>query len=268
MLEAVAILEEQGGPRELALARRQLGLILTRSGRQSSGTEEMERALVSAEASGDPIVRRRVIGTLVNTLALGPAAADEIVARCEELLPTAATDRVLKATLKRMLGAAYAMVARPDEALKLIEESGRVLDEADQLTLSAMYKNVAAYARELAGDKAGAERELLARWSYFAGAESATADRRAIGSAYDLALLYCDEGRFDEAERVVGPLRDLPLGRIHAREQVAQRLAVEARLAAHYGRQAEAAELAERVVEAVETWASTGRTPRRPSGLQ
>jgi class 3 adenylate cyclase/tetratricopeptide (TPR) repeat protein len=252
--EAVAILGELGDERGLALARRDLALLLFRSSREVEGDDEMDRALAHAEASGDPVVRRRVIGTLVNRLAHGPTPAAEIAERCETLLAATSGDRILDATLKRMLGIAYAMEGRVGEARELIEESGRVLDEADQLTVTAMYRNHAAHARELVGDRVGAERELIARWAYFGGSESGLSDRRAVDSAYRLALLYCGDGRWDDAGRIAALLRDVPLGSVHSREQVVQRYAVDGLLAAHEGRLAEAVELAEHGVELVRSW--------------
>ena len=134
-----------------------------------------------------------------------------------------------------------------------LEQSSLVLDELNQLTVSGLYRGAAAAARELAGDRDGAERELLARWSYFNDSGFDGIDRRAIDTAYDLAQFFCDEGRWDEAEQFVGPLHDLTLTSRHAIGAAMSRLALEARLAAREGRYAEAAVLAEQAIAGAET---------------
>jgi class 3 adenylate cyclase len=248
--KAIAMLEAVGDQRGLALARNQFALNLVALNRESEGEQQIQLAMDHADACGDPIVRRRVVGTFVNYLVGGPAPVVEIIDRCQALLPTAVGDRVLEATVKRMLGVAFVMDGRPGAGLELIDESGRVLDEANLLTISAMYRSNAAYAKELAGDRAGAEREWLARWSYFEHAASGAPDRRAAESAYRLALLYCEDERWDEAERIATRLRDVPIGGsgANARALRAMRYSLDARLAANRGRLTEAVDLAERAV--------------------
>jgi hypothetical protein len=105
---------------------------------------------------------------------------------------------------------------------------------------------------ELAGDRAGAEQEHLARWSYFVDAGD-HGRLFAIQSAYDLAFFYCDDDRWDDAERVAASVRDVPLTGRNAFDYLVSRLAVEARLAAREGRLAEAVALGEEAVASAET---------------
>ncbi len=80
-------------------------------------------------------------------------------------------------------------------------QSSLVLDELDQLTVSSIYRGPAAYAKELAGDSAGAEQELHAQWSCVPrrrlSRHRPTHDR---GGQHHRDF-YCDQGRWDEAER-------------------------------------------------------------------
>ena len=55
-------------------------------------------------------------------------------------------------------------------------------------------------ARELAGDRAGAERELRASGSSCATSLGGMPEGRGMGTACHLAHLYCDDGRWDDAE--------------------------------------------------------------------
>ena len=67
-------------------------------------------------------------------------------------------------------------------------------------------------------------------------------------AAYHLALLYCDQGRWDEAGRCLEYGRDAPVPADFRREAVVG-LAARARLAAHRGDPAEAVTLAQHAVE-------------------
>jgi tetratricopeptide (TPR) repeat protein len=246
--EAIQTFTELGDERGLALARSRLGLMLNRQEQWEAGLSQLDRALLHAEASGDPAVRRSAIVTVLTALPNGPTPVAEAVARCEELLRSAGTDRVLRAIVERSLGLFLAMAAQFDEALVLIDESSRVLDELHQLTLSSLTRSGAAYARELAGDRAGAERELAARWEWYCDSGYRGIDRRAIDSACDLGLFYCDEGRWDDAQRFATLIRDVPLTGQFALVTATNRLALEARLTAQRGRAGEAIVLAERAV--------------------
>ena len=249
--QAIETFSELGDERGLAIAGRLLGLSLNRQDHLVAGVAELERALAHAEASGDPAVRRRVIGTLLTFVVNGPTPVGEAIDRCEQLLRSTRSDRVLEAVLKRFLGLFYAMAARPDEALELIRESSPVLDELNQLTVSALYRGAAAYAKELAGDRAGAEQELVARLRWFSEAGHRGVDRRAIDAAFELASFYCDERRWEDAERVLSDVRAIRLSGESISTQLA--LAAEARLAAHRGDLAEAVTLAERAVALADT---------------
>ena len=180
-------------------------------GRWAAGVAELERALEHADAANDPATRRRVIGSLAASLCNGPTPVGEAINRLEDLLRSARSDRVLEAVLKRFLGKLYAMAARFDEALELVRQSGLVLDELNQLTVSWQFRVAAAYARALAGDRSGAEQELMARWLSFRDSGYQGVDRRAIDTSHDLARFYCDEGRWDDADRFFAYGRDVPL---------------------------------------------------------
>jgi DNA-binding SARP family transcriptional activator len=246
---AVDTLTQLGDSRGLAAARRFLGMAHQGYGAASAATEVLEHALVDADASGDQATRRRVVGTLCSSLCLGPAPAGEAISRCDELLHAARGDGVLEAVIGRFLALLVAMTGRPDEARELIRTSGLVLDELDHNTYW-VYRWAAAEARKLTDDRAGAERDLVAQWQWFREVGYPAIDERAMNAACRLALLYCEDGRWDEAERCLTYGRHV----LHPRTTAttANRLAAKALLVAHSGSPAEAVSLARAAVERAE----------------
>jgi class 3 adenylate cyclase/tetratricopeptide (TPR) repeat protein len=241
-IETFTALGDEAG---LAKCTRMLGRICRTLGRGAEAAAWSERALVHANACGDPVTRRLVTQSLAMTLVGGPMPAADAIRRCEELLEANADDRVLDAVITRCLSELYAMAGRFDDARAAWEKSNRVLDDANILTASRVSQLHSARARALAGDRAGAEQELVARWLYFRKTLNGAPDTRAMQAAYDLANHYCDDGRWDDAEECLAFQRDVALP-IH---MVAWRLVGEARVAAHRGEHAEAVA---RILRAVE----------------
>ena len=137
------------------------------------------------------------------------------------------------------------MAGRADEALVAIRRSFPVLDATDRMLSIRVYKVLVAETMELAGDLAGAEEQLRSKWQLFRGLDHWDPDARAIQAARQLAHLYCDQGRWDEAERCLEYGRDVQIPDYFRHESVL-RLAVGARVAAHRGRSEEATALAGR----------------------
>jgi tetratricopeptide (TPR) repeat protein len=128
----------------------------------------------------------------------------------------------------RPLALFYAMSERANEALELVSQANLVLDELN-LRTAQVYRHVVAQARELAGDRDGAEHELKTMFTYFRNLRINDVDTRAVRTATTLARLYCDAGRWDEAADT------LHYGRTVDTSRDAHRLAVRARLSAHQG---------------------------------
>jgi len=231
------------------MAGRYLGIALTRQGRVAEGCAALESALAAADASGDRAARRVLIGTLCNSLCLGPAPVGQVIHRLEELLGSTAGDGVLEAVISRFLSLLLAMAGRLDEARERIRTSSPVLDALDQST-QWTYRWAAAEALELTGDRAGAERELVSRWRRFRDFGDEAVDERAMNTAARLAVLYCNAGRWDEAAEFLSYGADAPAAGYAG--TVVRRLVAEARLAAHHGRTAEGVTSAQRAVEDAE----------------
>ena len=201
--KAIDVLTRTGDDHGLALARRLRGNALRyRAGDTDDVGAELERALAHAQASGDKEQLRLAIGTLVNAYLVGGATpAGAAIERCEQLLASVRGDRVLEATVKRPLALFYAMALRPAEANDAMDEAALVFDELNSRT-AQVYRWVGAYARELAGDLEGAERELTGMFEYFRDLRGGEIDTRASGASDRLAHLYCDQGRWDEAAEI------------------------------------------------------------------
>jgi tetratricopeptide (TPR) repeat protein len=142
------------------------------------------------------------------------------------------------------------MAGRFDEAREHIHAIKPYLDQAPQTDFFLNTRWAVAEAMEFAGDLAGAERELAAVFRIMRDARGAGPEARALRVAAHLALVLCDQGRWDEAaaylaygEEVDGaePVQ----GKIYS----FYRFAARGRLAAQRGELAEALELARQAVE-------------------
>jgi tetratricopeptide (TPR) repeat protein len=110
-------------------------------------------------------------------------------------------------------------------------------------------RTVSAYAKELAGDRAGARAELEARLLFYREHTlDGAPDGREAFVAHWLAEFDCDDGRWDDAEECVASYRNVPDPNNGTVGFWDMRLAVLARLAGHRGEHAEAVRLAQRAV--------------------
>ena len=250
---AVETFEQLGDSSGQALAGRLVSMALQYQGRSREATAAVELALVHADASGDQATRRRVVSTLSYYMAGGPHGAtpvNEGIRRCEELLESSRDDPGLQAVVSRSLAVLFAMAGRFEEARDHIRRSSQILEDRDGRT-STVFQLSMAQALELLGDRAGAEEVLVARDVRQRDVAGAVPDRPSLGAAVDLAIFYCDDGRWDEAADCISYTLAWPEPAFYQAWAV-QRVAVQARLAAHDGRHAEALALAERAVALLE----------------
>jgi predicted ATPase len=242
-IETFGEVDDQSG---LANAERLLGLSLSAQGRLSEGFAAHERSLAHADAAGDRVARRRNIAPLGAAFCWGPTPVPEGIRRCEELRAVYRDDRVLEAVLTRFLSLLYAMAGRPEDALESARASSRVLDALQEGTQSLNLQRFVATALELAGDRAGAEREWTARWLRFRDLAGDAPDQDSVVAAAELAGFYCDEGRWEEAADLLAFDRDVA-HRWHLTQQI-----VRARIAAYRGEHTDALALIGDVVERAE----------------
>jgi ATP/maltotriose-dependent transcriptional regulator MalT len=189
--------------------------------------------------------------SLAMTLCGGPMPVGEAIARCDELRQANRDDRVLDAVIIRCLAELSAMAGRFDEARHYDRRSSRVLDQANMRTPTRVSQVIASSTRELLGDRAGAERELRAKWLFMRDIAGGMPEGRGMGTACHLADFYCDERRWVDAEECLALYRGTPAQ--SDVKTVGMTLAVEARLAAHHGDPEEGIALAKRAVELART---------------
>jgi DNA-binding SARP family transcriptional activator len=247
--EAIRTFEQLGERLGLAEAEHLLGEALGREGRTEESFAALERALAHADAAGDDVVRREVIGVVARRLCDGSTPADEAIQRFEGLRSSTQNDAVLDAGIRRCLALVLAMAGRFNESREHLSASSRILDREDETSLSLSSRWHVAEAKVLAGDVAEGEQDIVAAFLSVRDARGEGYESRALRAAALLALHCCDQGRWDEAAGYISYGQDVdrfepPRGKIYA----PLRLAARARVAAQRGELAEALELARRAV--------------------
>jgi predicted ATPase len=238
--DVIATFAEFGDQAGLAGAKRRLALVYRSERGLAASAALLEEALVHADASGDMSTRRSVAYSLANDVSYGPMPVADAIPRLEALRASSGDDAVLEAAVGRHLSCLYAMAGRFDESRALEDEVAPVLDEAQVESLSWGSLGASTRAKRLMGDLAGAQQDLRTKWRVYP-VEDGKTQRLAIAAAQLLARLYCEEGRWDEAEACLATIR---------REgHEGASLGAEALLASHYGNHEEAVTLARRSVE-------------------
>ena len=128
-----------------------------------------------------------MVTTTGGVLCDGPTPVAQATERCQELLRTYGSDATLGGVVTRFLSYLYAMAGRVEEARDHALRSSLVLDELDQVSASWVYRRIAAEARSLIGDYAGARHELEERWRHYRAIERTGLDARALHAAVSLA---------------------------------------------------------------------------------
>jgi tetratricopeptide (TPR) repeat protein len=246
--EAIAIFAELGDDEGQARAWWRLAGMNANAGRMAMSSAALEQALVHADAARLPLLRTQIVAFLVNQLSAGPAPVETAVGRGEELLETSRGQPVLAATIESSLFLLCAMAARTEDAREYGEKSRVVLDQLGyRMLLDSRRQRAAAHL--LLGDAAAAEDELVSMWRSYALTQAIA--RTAVMGAHELALLCCDQGRWDDAAHWLELGAEGPPAPPGTLVSIA-RPAVAARLAAHAGEPDEALALAHEAVEVAE----------------
>jgi tetratricopeptide (TPR) repeat protein len=251
--EAVRSLELLDDPVGVAMAEQLLGHALSRDGRSVESQAALARALAHAEAAGDQVIRRHVIARLSMGLTNGPTPAREAIDRFEQLRAAHRNDPMLDAGLRACLAGVLTMTGRFAEAREHISAISPFLYQAVQTDFSLQSLWTVAEALECAGDLAGAERELVAVFLKMRDARGAVPEARALRGAAELALLLCDQGRWDEAAAYLAYGEEVDGAEpVQGKVYSWYRFAARGRLAAQGGEFAEALRLARQAVESAD----------------
>jgi class 3 adenylate cyclase/tetratricopeptide (TPR) repeat protein len=235
----------------LAVAKRRLGMVCRGLGQLAEAARWFEEALVHADTADDLPTRRLVTQGLAMILSDGPMPVAEAAARCRELRDGVGDDRVLDAVITRCLSALAAMGGDVELASASWRSADAVLNDLNMLESSSVSRHVAADAREYAGDRDGAVHELQTRWLTFRDIRGGAPDQHALQAAYRLANLYCDDGRWDDAEECIRFHAEIPWQGNYF-TTIYYRLCAAARLAAHRGDLGKALGLAAQALEITE----------------
>jgi DNA-binding SARP family transcriptional activator/tetratricopeptide (TPR) repeat protein len=248
--EAIRTFEELGDTRGLAAAEHLLGHALGREGRDEECLAALDRALAHAEAAGDQVMLRHIVGRFCRRLCDGGAFVAEATDRLEKLRSYTRSDPALDAGLRRYLAFALAMSGRPEEAWDHIRASNPILEEVVESDLAMTSRLEVAEAMVLLGDLAAAESELAALFSSMRDSRGRGPESRALRVAGEVALLLCDQGRWDDAAGYLEYGREVDtLDPVRGKMYPIVRLAARGRLAAQGGELTEALAFAERAVE-------------------
>jgi DNA-binding SARP family transcriptional activator/predicted ATPase len=246
-LDAIATFAELDDARGLAKGRNLLAIAFdTGQGQYRAALAELEHALLDAEACGDAFISNRVVTRLVMNLTAGPTPAEEAIRRCEELRRANRGGPVLGARIERCLSQLCAMAGRADEAREHERRASAVLDLLPYSEEAASRRFVA-NTHLLLGETAAAERQLLAMWDRFGATREQPRSYMSAFTATMLALLCCDAGEWDDAERWLAHTEGFPVPAASPPGMLGP--AVAARIAAHRGELGEALSAAHRAVE-------------------
>jgi len=166
--------------------------------RWDARADALERALVHARRAPDV---RDEVGTITALLAqalyFGPTPVPEAVTRCEELLEEVGSDRALRAALTSTLGGLVAMQGELERGRGMYDDAMAIYDELGLRFRRAARAHIGAQIALLAGDAAGAERELRDALEALAeiGARGVHATLAAV-----LADVLAERARDEEAE--------------------------------------------------------------------
>jgi class 3 adenylate cyclase/tetratricopeptide (TPR) repeat protein len=238
--DVIATFTELGDETGLAAAKRRLALVYRTKGQSSLALKWLAEAHEHANAGDDMSTRRAVTYSYAGQITSAPIPVEQSLARVEHLIASCDDDPVLQAAISRYRSLLLAMAGRFDESRACELQAAPILDEANLESLSWGSLGTAALAMRISGDLDGAARYMERRWHAYP-VESGKTQKIAIGAAQGLANIYCESGRWQEAEKLIAIANGYgdDDGLINAR----------AHLAAHYGRFEEAQALAHQFVE-------------------
>ncbi len=169
--------------------------------RYAAVDEALERAMEYARAAGAGWVEAESRGRYTGSAVYGPTPVPEAVARCEAILASSRSNRLVEALAWRSLAALRAMQGRFDEGRKLAAEAAVSLEELGLWLRAAFAWETVAFVERLAGDVEATERAL--RTGYELSEKLGERGFLSTVSAL-LAKVMLDRDRIEDAERYLG----------------------------------------------------------------
>ena len=194
--EAIPLLESEAAHPDLARAWRLIGIVHGVAARYGQSSDAVSRSMHHARLAGDErLIARNAMGLSISTL-LGPTPVPLAIERCEQMLSSGLSDRQAESKLLCTLAQLRAMNGEFDDARALYRRGRALLRDLGQGVNSASTGIDLLAVELLAGDLAGAEREVMADYAFL----------REAGETYFLSTIAAmlsrvvrDQGRDDEA---------------------------------------------------------------------
>ena len=194
--ELIPLLEQQEAHSELSRAWRLVALAEQMAGQLAKASETIAKFIHHARLARDErMVARSALGLTFNAV-YGPTPAIQAIAECEALIAGDFADRQVQNPIICKVAQLYAMVGNFEKARTNVKSARSVLRDLGQAVRAASSSIDVAIVELLAGDAAGAEREIRPDCetlqsigeTYFLSSMAAT-----------LARALAEQGRDDEA---------------------------------------------------------------------
>ena len=203
---AVPLLEEGSDHRRLGKAWRLAIDAYGISYRFGDAAAAAERAVKHARLGGDERGAAAAATAYAMAALYGPTPVAEAIARCEETLAETAGNRKVHAFVTLLMAPLYAMSGEFATGRRLYREAWSSFEELGAKLFAARTSLQSGVVEVLAGDLSAAEREL--RRDYETLEEMGERYLRPTVAA-NLALVLCQEGRFDEASELARVAEDI-----------------------------------------------------------
>jgi class 3 adenylate cyclase/tetratricopeptide (TPR) repeat protein len=246
--QARAVLEASGDDRGLARAWNVLAWIHNLGLRTTARQECLERAVTHARRAGARREELEALYYLASPVAHGPMPVDEGLVRLDEILQRSGGDLRVESSVLLSVSHLRAMRGEFEEARRAATRSVAILEDLGHRPQAEASRGEAfGHIETLAGDMPAAERAV----------RRACETLQAMGEtgilstqAAELAIILCEQGRFDEAE----PFIELSIATTAPDDALSQARwrDAHARVLAHKGRTDEAVTVAREAVAVME----------------
>jgi class 3 adenylate cyclase/tetratricopeptide (TPR) repeat protein len=198
--KAIAVFETAGDERGLARAWALRGLVYLERAQFAAAEDALEKAAEHARQAGDRRDELESLSWVPLAVWAGPTDGDRGLRRCGDILGRARGDKKVTASALFAQAVFEASRDRVDEARGLVGQAKALLEEvALTVWLAGPTAQFAGWVELLAGDPAGAEREL--RWGYNTLREIGELSWLSTTAALLADAVYM-QGRIDEAEQL------------------------------------------------------------------
>ena len=194
--DLIPLLEQQEAHGELGRAWRLVAMVQQIAGQLGKASETIAKVIHHAHLAGDErLVARSALGMTLNVVH-GPTPVAEALPQCEALIAGDLADRQAQNLVICKIAQLHAMTGDYETARKKVRSARTVLRDLGQSVQVAQSSIDAAVVEMLAGDAAGAEREIRPDCEML----------QAVGETYFLSTMasflaraVLDQGRDDEA---------------------------------------------------------------------